>query len=151
MKKLVSVIFLFAIMSLAACSGQEKGELTRVDVQKVNAEGNYEEVVMITDATSVDQLNETFRQIKWEDKKEVDMARKPDAKATLFYTFDENMPERLVDYDIWFNEKVGTATITSNNEGQSYGQLDKDNTNTLRKFYSLTNESEQLDKLNSFR
>jgi uncharacterized lipoprotein YajG len=131
MKKIISIISLFAIILLAACSGQEKGELTRVDVQKVDKEGNYEEVVMITDNESIELLNKAFKQIKW-DNRVVNMARKADVKATLFYTFDENMPERLVEYEIWFNKNAGTATIVSNDENKSYGELDKENTNILR-------------------
>jgi uncharacterized lipoprotein YajG len=132
MKKMISIVSLFAILFLlVACSGQEKGEITRVDVQKVNKEGNYEEVVMITDNESIELLNKVFKQIKW-DNRVVNMARKADVKATLFYTFDENMPERLVEYEIWFNENVGTATIVSDDENKSYGELDKENTNILR-------------------
>ncbi|WP_163539242.1 hypothetical protein [Gracilibacillus sp. YIM 98692] len=132
MKKIMSIILLFAIILLAACSGQEKGELTRVDVQKVDKEGNYEEVVMITDNESIELLKKTFEDIKWDDKV-VNMARKADVKATLFYEYDKNMPERLVEYEIWFNENTGTAEIVSNNEKEGYGELDKENTNILRK------------------
>jgi len=132
MKKIMSVVLLFIIILLAACSGQEKGELTRVDVQKVDKEGNYEEVVMITDNESIELLKKTFQDIKWDDKV-VNMARKPDVKTTLFYEYDKNMPERLVEYEIWFNENTGTTTIVSNDENQSYGELDKDNTKALRK------------------
>lgn len=132
MKKLMSIILLFVIILLVACSGQEKGELTRVDVQKVDTEGKHEEVVMITDNESIELLKKALKQIKW-DNSVVNMARKVDVKATLFYTFDENMPERLIEYEIWFNENAGTATIVSNNKNQSYGELDKENTNILRK------------------
>jgi hypothetical protein len=131
MKKIISIVFLFVFLLLTACFGQEKGELTRVDAQKVDKEGNYEDVVMITDNESIELLKEAFEYIKWDDKI-VNMARKADVKATLFYTFDENMPERLVEYEIWFNGNTGTATIVSNNENKSYGELDKDNTNTVK-------------------
>ncbi|MCR8848400.1 hypothetical protein NQ095_08305 [Rossellomorea sp. SC111] len=131
MKKIMSNILLFALILLAACSGQEKGELKRVDIQKANKEGNYEEVVMITDHESIELLKKLFEDIKWDDK-EVNMARNPDVKATLFYEYDKNMPERLVEYEIGFHESSGTTTIVSSNENQSYGELDKDNTKTFR-------------------
>ena len=102
MKRIMSIILLFAIILLVACSGREKGELTRLNAQKVDTEGKYEEVVMITDNESIDLLKKALKQIKW-DNRVVNMARKSDVKATLFYTFDENMPERLVEYEIWFN------------------------------------------------
>jgi lipocalin len=126
-KKMISIIFLFAIMLLSACSGQEKGELTRVDVLIEN-QGE----IHIQDKDTLVEIENIFEQIKWDDKV-VNMAREADVKTIFFYTFDENMPERLVEYEIWFNENADTATIVSDNENQSYGELDKDNTNTLRK------------------
>ncbi|RKL64877.1 hypothetical protein CR203_23945 [Salipaludibacillus neizhouensis] len=137
MKKTMSVIFLFTIMLLAACSGQEEGVLTRVDVQKVDKEGDYEEVVMITDNESIELLKKAFEDIKWSPYTVINMARKANVKATLFLEFDENMPERLYEYEIWFNESAGAgagaAEIVSNNEKEGYGELDKENTNILRK------------------
>jgi hypothetical protein len=132
-KKIMSIVLFFAIMLLAACSGQEEGELTRLDVQKADKEGNYKEFVMITDNESIELLKKAFEDIKWSPNTKVNMARKADVKATLFFEFDENMPERLVEYEIWFNESVSTSEIVSNNEKEGYGELDKDNTNILRK------------------
>lgn len=131
MKKSISIVFLFTILLIVACSGQEKDELTRVDVQKVDTEGKYEEILMITENESIELLKKAIEQIKW-DNRVVKMARKADVKATLFYTFDENMPERLVEYEIWFNENAGTTTIISDNENKSFGQLDEENTNIFR-------------------
>lgn len=45
------------------------------------------------------------------------------------------MPERLIDYEIWFNEDLGTATITRDNEYKNYGELDKENVNTLKNIF----------------
>lgn len=113
--------------------GRRKRQLTRVDVQKIETEGNYEDVLMITDSKSIELLRQAFEQIKWDNNMvKLEMARKPDIKATLFYTFDENMPEKLYVYKIWFNENAGTATIISNNENASYGELDKDNAQALK-------------------
>jgi hypothetical protein len=89
---------------------------------------------MITDSESIELLRQAFAQIKWDDKV-VKMASEPDVEATLFYTFDENISERLYEYKIWFNESAGTATIISNNENESYGELDKDNTQFLKKIF----------------
>ncbi|KOR87238.1 hypothetical protein AM233_08960 [Bacillus sp. FJAT-22058] len=113
---------------------EEKGQLSRVDVQKIDTEGKYKDVVMIIDRESIELLRQAFEQIKWDDKV-VKMARKPDVEATLFYIFDENKPERLYEYEIWFNESVGTATIISNNENESYGELDKDNAQALKNIF----------------
>ncbi|MCU6603482.1 hypothetical protein [Peribacillus frigoritolerans] len=132
MKKIINFTSLFVFMVLlVGCIGEEKGQLSRVDVQKIDTEGKYENVVMITDSETIELLRQAFEQIKWDDKM-VKMARKPDVEATLFYTFDENKPERLYEHEIWFNESSGTATIISNNENESYGELDKDNAQALK-------------------
>ncbi|MCM3170110.1 hypothetical protein M3617_25675 [Peribacillus frigoritolerans] len=132
MKKIINFTSLFVFMMLlVGCIGEEKGQLSRVDVQKIDTEGKYEDVVMITDRESIELLRQSFEQIKW-DNKVVKVARKPDVEATLFYTFDENKPERLYEYEIWFNESAGTATIISNNENESYGELDKENAQALK-------------------
>lgn len=129
-KKIISVTFLFAFMMLlAACSGQGDERLTRVDVQKVDKEGNYEAAKMITDKETIDLLKSSFEKVKWELRTKAEMARKEDVLATLFYTFDKNMPERLVEYRIWFNAN-GTLTIISDQEG--YGTLHKGEAKNLK-------------------
>lgn len=134
MKKIINFNSLFVFMVLLVGCIEEKGQLSRVDVQKIDTEGKYEDVVMITDRESIELLRQAVEQIKWDDKV-VKMARKPDVEATLFYTFDENKPERLYEYEIWFNESAGTATIISNNENESYGELDKDNAQALNNIF----------------
>ena len=74
-----------------------------------------------------------MEQIKW-DNKVLDMARESDVEATFFYTCDEDMPERLVEYKTWFNEN-GTVTVVSNAENKSYGKLDKENAKILKNIF----------------
>jgi hypothetical protein len=87
---------------------------------------------MITDNESVEILKTAFEQAKWEPNVVVNMVRKPDVKATLFFEFDQNMPERLFGYEIWFVENSGTANLVSNNEKEGYGELDKDSAAILK-------------------
>lgn len=68
-------------------------QLTRVDIEVVKAEGDYEESLMITDKKTVDTIRKVFKQIKWEPNVEPKMARNEGVKATLFSKDDENMPE----------------------------------------------------------
>lgn len=133
LKRIISIIFLFATMFLVACYSEEERELTRVDFQKLSKEGNYEEVLMITDNESIDLLKKTIENIKWEDTG-FNMARNPDVKATFFYT-DGNKPERLRELGIWYNENTGTGTIGSIDEYNSHGELNKDNANTLKNIF----------------
>jgi hypothetical protein len=106
-------------------------QLTRIDIEEVNSDGSYEESVMITEEKTLEIIRKIFKQIKWEPNVESKMAREKDVKATLFYKYDENMPERLFDYQIWFNQNNETATIISNNEKEGYGNLDTENAQAL--------------------
>jgi hypothetical protein len=48
MKKIINFSFFIVFMLLlVGCMGVEKGELTRVDAQKMNPDGNYGETAMI--------------------------------------------------------------------------------------------------------
>lgn len=105
-------------------------QLTRVDVEVVKDEA-YEEVVMITDEETIERLRNIFTQIEWEPNAEAKMASMEDVKATLFFRYDKNMPERLFEYEIWFNQSNDTATIISNNEKEGLGTLE--NAQTLEK------------------
>lgn len=130
MKKMIGIgiVFLFVVLLLVACSGDEKGELTRVDVFIENQND-----IHIQDKDALTLLEKSFEQIKW-DNKVVDMARESDVEATFFYTCDEDMPERLVEYKTWFNEN-GTVTVVSNAENKSYGKLDKENAKILKNIF----------------
>ncbi len=123
-------------MFLVGCINKASNEfdlsqLSRVDIEVVQEDGIYGEAEMITDAETVDALRKAFKPIKWEPNVEPKMARKEDLKATLFFKYDENMPERLFEYQIWFIQRNDTATIISNNEKERYGTLEKDNAQIL--------------------
>ncbi|WP_342431772.1 hypothetical protein [Neobacillus sp. FSL H8-0543] len=140
MSKKTNICFIICIISamfLIGCTNKAPNEfdfkqLTRVDVEVVKADDDsYEEAGMITDEETIDALRKAFEQIKWKPNVEPKMARKEDVKATLFFRYDENMPERLFEYQIWFNQSNDTATIISNNVKEGYGTLDKENAKTL--------------------
>lgn len=130
------VIWLIFVMFLIGCINKvpnkfDLKQLTRIDIEEVNSDGSYEESVMITEEKTLEIIRKIFKQIKWEPNVESKMAREKDVKATLFYKYDENMPERLFDYQIWFNQNNETATIISNNEKEGYGNLDTENAQAL--------------------
>ncbi len=115
---------------LSACSDKED-QLTRIDVQKVNEEGNYEDIQIIADKEKINFVEKSLDNVRWEPQTEVNMVKKEDALVTAFYTYDENMPERLNEYKIWFEEN-DTVTIISNKEDEGYGRLDKENAQNLQ-------------------
>ncbi|MGO4886256.1 hypothetical protein ACJ2A9_00730 [Anaerobacillus sp. MEB173] len=117
------LLLISAVLITAGCFGGEKGTLTRVDVEQMETDGSYSEVKMITESSIVENLQTVFSQIEWEPNTVAEMARKEDVLATLFFQFDKNMPERLYEYRIWFEEE-GAATVISNNEAEGYGTLE---------------------------
>ncbi|MED3575084.1 hypothetical protein [Cytobacillus praedii] len=133
----LAISIIFAIFLIGCMNKSPKefhfNQLTRVDVEVVNADENYEEAVMITDEETIERLRKIFKQVEWEPNAEPKMARMEDVKATLFFEYDKNMPERLFEYEIWFNQRNDTATIISNNEKEGFGTLDKDHAQTLKK------------------
>ncbi|WP_342430332.1 hypothetical protein [Neobacillus sp. FSL H8-0543] len=130
---IISMIFAALIIGCTKKAPNEFNfnQLNRVDVEVVKSDETYEESLMITDEKTIDLLRKTFKQISWKTNVEPKMARKEDVKATLFFMYDKNMPERLFEYQIWFNQSKGKATIISNNEKEGYGTLDKDHEQTL--------------------
>lgn len=131
MKKIMYVTFLlaFGILLVACSEKEEEKQLTRIDVQKVDEEGNYEDVIVIKDQKKIDLINNVLENVSWEPKTKPEMARREDLLATLYYTMEENTSKNY-EYRIWFNHK--TVTIISNNEKEGFGRLDKENTQNLK-------------------
>lgn len=144
MKKLLSftALFLFLLI-VSACSKEEqlieKEELTRIDVQKTNENGD----ITITDKETI---KSSLDSVKWEPNVKAEMERKEDLLITLFYTFDKNMPERLYKYRVWFNTD-DTATIISDDSTQGYGTLDKDKTNILKRVLLQRGEEKKSEEI----
>ncbi|WP_456278817.1 hypothetical protein [Bacillus sp. AK128] len=137
MKKILVILFLFTIFptSLIGCSDEVPKEfdleqLTRVDVQLFTGENSDNEKI-ITEEAKIKTLREIIARIEWEQNVKAEMARKEDVKATLFFTFDKNMPERLFEYFIWFNQGDASATILDR-EKNALGTLDEEDVQKLK-------------------
>ncbi|WP_042352076.1 hypothetical protein [Bacillus massiliigorillae] len=129
------VAFIILLIALIGCSNEVPKEfdlkdLTRVDVQ-IQANGNSEDDLIIAEKDKINDLRKAFGEINWEPNVKAEMSRKEDVIATLFFTFDKNMPERLCEYFIWFNQGGGTATFIDK-EKNTFGTLDKENTKTVK-------------------
>ncbi|QUG43344.1 hypothetical protein KD050_09020 [Psychrobacillus sp. INOP01] len=134
MKKVICLFMMLVVVLLVGCTENETIEkLTRVDVFHVTVDGNYADEIIIADPSSVDELNQVFDRIEWERNVKAEMSRKEDVKAVLFLEDDVNMPERLVEYKIWF-EGNGTSTIK---ESDSYGRLDEVGTKILKDVFEF--------------
>lgn len=123
-------IFVFILMGCSGNEWEDVGELTRVDVFKMN-----DEEMIIADQETINVLNQAFEQIEWEQNVKAEMSRKEDVKVVLFMEVDKNMPESLVEYYIWF-EGNGTATIINRNDN-SHGKLGEESTSVLKNKFNF--------------
>jgi preprotein translocase subunit SecF len=138
MKKIMINLSIFTVVvaTLIGCSNEFPKEidfkqLTRVDIQiftDVNSDNNE---IMITEEEKIKALREVLAKVDWEQNVKAQMTRKEDVKATLFITFDKNMPERLFEYFIWFNQGNESATIIDR-EKNALGTLDKEDALKLK-------------------
>ncbi|MDX8365721.1 hypothetical protein [Cytobacillus sp. IB215665] len=141
MKKIMNLSIYCTLVLLFSCTNSiPKGEhndlninlLTRVDVQRPTSNGGYEdEVMMITNNELIQVIRNVFKNIKWERKVDTKISRQEDVKATFFYNYDENMPELLTDYYIWFDEFNQTAIIIEE-AASSLGTIDEDHAILLK-------------------
>lgn len=128
-KKALVLVFLFVFL-LVGCLGGP-GELTRINVQ-VKGESMDKER-HIQDAEKIKRIKSIMKEVNWNPNKIYDMSSEEDIKATFFFDFDKNLPERLVEYEIWWNQSNGSAIIGSSEKEEGYGTLDKEYSEELEK------------------
>ncbi|MEC2074838.1 hypothetical protein [Metabacillus fastidiosus] len=126
------IIFMIAV-TLIGCSEEVSKEfdlkqLTRVDVHVLTDEKNE---IIITEEEKIKVLRDVLAKVDWEQGVKAEMSRKEDVKVTLFFTYDKNMPERLFEYFIWFNEGDASVTIIDR-EKNAYGRLKKEDAKILK-------------------
>ena len=129
-KSLGYLIFSFLII-LTGCNEKDSDKLTRVYFQLINTAENSEETWMILDEKSLSSIDDAFKEINWIPNSVPSMSRKEDLKVTLFREADNNLPELLSEYSIWFNED-NTATILSNIKEENFGDLDSEYTKVIK-------------------
>jgi len=127
---LISVFLLLMAGCTTKGKGKGKGKLTRIDVLTGNQGETH-----IQDKDTFELVEKLSEQIKWEPNKIPSMAREADVKVVFFFEVKKNLPEKLTEYEIWFNENTGTATIISTNEKEGYGMLDKENATALKNIF----------------
>jgi len=137
MKKILMNLSMFTIflITLIGCSNEvpkefDLNQLTRVDIQ-IFADEQSDNEIIISEEEKIKTLKEVFAKVEWEQNVKAKMARKEDVKATLFFTFDKNMPEKLFEYFIWFNQGDASVTIIDR-EKNALGTLEKEDAQTLK-------------------
>jgi hypothetical protein len=129
MKKSPIIFSIMMSLLLCGCSKDASNEfdldlLTRVDIFEENRE------FIITEKEQIKSFRNLISKVEWEFDIKPQMAEKEDITATLFFTYDKNLPERLTEYSIWFGKKDGTVVIY-HREKNALGTLDKENARAL--------------------
>ena len=130
-KKSLGYLIFSLLIILTGCNQTGSDKLTRVYFQLVNSTANSEETWMILDEKSLSSIDDAFKEINWIPNTVPSMSRKEDLKVTLFREADNNLPELLSEYSIWFNED-NTATIQSNIKEENFGDLDSEYTKVIK-------------------
>jgi hypothetical protein len=112
---------------VAACNNPNR------NISKINLEKN-DGTVKVLDKNTHKKLESVFDKVKWEPKAQVSMSRKEDCKLDV--TYKVNSKSETVGYLIWFS-KIGTAELVSSDQNESYGQLDKVHTKTLKEITEM--------------
>lgn len=130
---LISLTTLFLI----SCSNEEPkkfnlDQLTRVDIQEITPKSENEFVIM--EEKDLDIIRETFKEVEWEPNTMVDIQGERTVEATFFYTYEENMPERLFMYEVYLmkNESI---SLQSEKEEEGYGELSKEHAKSLKTLF----------------
>lgn len=113
-----NVIWVFALSLLTGCHDQKYGELTRIDIFEKGKEQEH----TLVDEELINSIEEKMSQIEWVPNMKPEMEREPDAEADFFFTEDNDEPETITTYHIWFNGK--NAEILSNDKREGFGRLE---------------------------
>ncbi|MEI5907070.1 hypothetical protein WAK64_08370 [Bacillus spongiae] len=127
---ILSIFTIFFIIFIYKEFNLNLNQLTRVDVQVFSGESSESETIIIEEET-IKALREIFRKIDWEQNVEVEMSRKEDVKATLFFTDDRNMPDRLYEYLLWFHQDNESASIFDR-EKNAFATIEKEEAQKLK-------------------
>ena len=121
---------IISILMLSGCINTKLdiNNLSRVDVEKASSDSpdNNE---TISEEEDLKVLRKAFKVINKENAK-IKMSREEDVKVSLFFEYDKNNPEIIVEYLIWF-ESNGTAKIIEKDKN-IYGKLDKENAQVIK-------------------
>lgn len=127
--RLVLVLFVFII---AGCTTFER---QKIEVEKINEEGNYEDFKEITSSKNVKKAKKILHNADWE-KSKVDMARLPDYQF-IFQYVNSNIEAKAITYSVWISPNKNTLEIVQG--GYQYVHLNEKDSSIL--FEVLTDSS----------
>lgn len=117
MKKRWFVWMVVAFMMVLAACGNEKENLTRVDVT-VGTKTNT-----ITNQEKIESIEKLVNSTKWDPNTTPSMTKKENGTVTLFYKQNDHDPERLTTIRVWINKEAKSVTLLSDDPDQGYAEV----------------------------
>lgn len=122
------LITLVAIVLFGCSDDARLDQLTRIDIQELNADSDNP--LMITEETELERVQQVFQHIDWQPNTMVDIEGEKMIEATFFYKEEEHMPERLSVYDVYLMEN-GKVAIQSDRSEEGFGELSNEQAEPL--------------------
>jgi hypothetical protein len=115
---------MFTFVLLAGCEREINLETIQwATIESVGNNNNIEtEEIMIFKAEELESIQNYLSQIDWKPHIQPEMGRYEDIYLKLFVEVEQNMPERIDEYRIWF-EQDHSMTILSTVENEGFGRM----------------------------
>ncbi|MCG3083342.1 hypothetical protein JEG43_03385 [Anoxybacillus sp. LAT_35] len=125
-------MFLFTIVGISLFYFIQKDDdiITKANVI-IYTDGKTSSEKEITDLKTLQSLQRVFTKIEWNRYIEVKMVRQEDAELIMFRQVKQHMPEKTLQYRIWFEHADVGATIISSDPEENIGTLNKNDAETL--------------------
>ena len=120
------------LLITTGCAGIER---QKIEVDRLNDMGTYEEYKEITKLKKVSVVKDILHNADWE-KKKVDMAREADYRF-IFQFVDPDIDAKAITYSVWIGPDKDTVEVV---EGDyQYVHLNKEDSNKLFEAITETN------------
>jgi len=128
MRKFGAFFILIILLIMVSGCNNTSSNISKITLEQKNL------TVKVLDKNTHKKLESVFDKVKWEPKTQVSMSRKEDCRLEV--TYKVHSKSEMVGYLIWFS-KIGTAELVSSDQNESYGELDKVNTKTLKEITEM--------------
>ncbi|WP_409369049.1 hypothetical protein [Lysinibacillus sp. 38-6] len=118
------LVLLLFVFIMAGCTPFER---QKIEVQKINEEGNYEDFKEITRSKNVKRVKKILHNADWEQVK-VDMERPPDYQF-IFQFINPKIEAKAILYSVWISPNNNTLEVVQGD--QQYVHLDEKDASIL--------------------
>lgn len=123
------LVLLLVVFIIVGCTSLER---QKIEVQKTEEDGTYEDFKEITHPKEVKVVKQILHHADWE-KRKVDMARLPDYEF-IFQFVNSNTHAKAITYAVWIAPNKNTLEVVQGE--QQYVHLNEKDSSTL--FEALT-------------